>query len=179
MSWESTVPYYQQINAGVRQRLGELHSAPLVLFSVDFSPLAELQKEGVGMRSPDPVSPILFPPDPVPIEAARAVSRRDAVRQAHGPELAEGRSRRESRICKSAFKSAFCGKAARTDLPPSASFCRRLRPAGARHGERSTAPSLTCPFPSGKGQVRDGATDLLRVPGACRPKPTAKAGTWR
>lgn len=43
MSWESTVPYYRQINEGVRERLGGLHSAPMVLLSVDFAPLAEMQ----------------------------------------------------------------------------------------------------------------------------------------
>ncbi len=36
MSWESTVPYYRLINEGIKQRLGGLHSAKLVLYSVDF-----------------------------------------------------------------------------------------------------------------------------------------------
>ena len=36
MSWESTVPYYRIINETVRDRLGGLHSAELVLLSVDF-----------------------------------------------------------------------------------------------------------------------------------------------
>ncbi|HEY3808527.1 MAG TPA: amino acid racemase [Steroidobacteraceae bacterium] len=40
LSWESTVPYYTLINQGVRHRLGGLHSAQLVLYSVDFEQVA-------------------------------------------------------------------------------------------------------------------------------------------
>ena len=36
MSWESTVTYYQLINRAVRERLGGLHSAKIVLWSVEF-----------------------------------------------------------------------------------------------------------------------------------------------
>jgi len=36
MSWESTVPYYRLINEAVRDRLGGLHSARIILYSVDF-----------------------------------------------------------------------------------------------------------------------------------------------
>jgi aspartate racemase len=43
MSWESTAHYYRVINEAVRDRLGGLHSAPIVLHSVDFAPIAELQ----------------------------------------------------------------------------------------------------------------------------------------
>ncbi len=46
MSWESTVPYYRQINATVRERLGGLHSARLVLYSVDFHDIERLQHAG-------------------------------------------------------------------------------------------------------------------------------------
>lgn len=46
MSWESTLPYYRQINEGVRERLGGLHSARLVLYSVDFADIEHLQHEG-------------------------------------------------------------------------------------------------------------------------------------
>jgi aspartate racemase len=46
MSWESTVPYYRQINEGVRQQLGGLHSAKLVLYSVDFHQIERLQQDG-------------------------------------------------------------------------------------------------------------------------------------
>ncbi len=45
MSAESTSVYYQTINRLVRERLGGLHSAELVLWSLDFAPLAELQSK--------------------------------------------------------------------------------------------------------------------------------------
>lgn len=44
MSWESTLPYYRWINEAVRQRLGGLHSARLVLYSVDFQQIEQLQQ---------------------------------------------------------------------------------------------------------------------------------------
>ncbi len=46
MSWESTAIYYQFANEIVRDRLGGLHSAPLLLSSVDFAVVAELQSSG-------------------------------------------------------------------------------------------------------------------------------------
>lgn len=46
MSWESTVPYYRQINELVKQRLGGLHSARVVLYSVDFHDIERLQHAG-------------------------------------------------------------------------------------------------------------------------------------
>ena len=46
MSWQSTIPYYRIINETVQERLGGLHSAPLLLCSVDFQPLEELQRRG-------------------------------------------------------------------------------------------------------------------------------------
>ena len=46
MSWESTLLYYRLLNQGVATRLGGLHSARLVLHSVDFAPLAALQAAG-------------------------------------------------------------------------------------------------------------------------------------
>lgn len=46
MSWESTLPYYRQINEAIRQRLGGLHSARLVLYSVDFHEIERLQHSG-------------------------------------------------------------------------------------------------------------------------------------
>jgi aspartate racemase len=46
MSWESTVPYYRTINETVRQRLGGLHSAKIVLYSVDFHEIEEMQRGG-------------------------------------------------------------------------------------------------------------------------------------
>ncbi len=46
MSFESTTIYYQAINEAVRARLGGLHSAEIALRSVDFQPIADLQKAG-------------------------------------------------------------------------------------------------------------------------------------
>lgn len=46
MSWESTALYYQQLNQLVRTKLGGLHSAELLLRSVDFAPIAAMQKSG-------------------------------------------------------------------------------------------------------------------------------------
>jgi len=46
MSWESTQFYYQQINRAVRERLGGLHSAKILLHSVDFAPIEQLQHAG-------------------------------------------------------------------------------------------------------------------------------------
>lgn len=46
MSWESTIPYYRLINEYVKQRLGGLHSARLLLYSVDFQEIERLQHAG-------------------------------------------------------------------------------------------------------------------------------------
>ncbi|EIL96339.1 aspartate racemase [Rhodanobacter thiooxydans LCS2] len=46
MSWESTVSYYREINEAVKQQLGGLHSATLVLFSVDCHEIEQLQHAG-------------------------------------------------------------------------------------------------------------------------------------
>ena len=46
MSWESSVLYYQWINRGIRDRCGPLHSARLLLDSVDFSEVVAWQREG-------------------------------------------------------------------------------------------------------------------------------------
>lgn len=43
MSWESTAIYYRRLNELVRERCGGLHSAELLLRSVDFAPVAALQ----------------------------------------------------------------------------------------------------------------------------------------
>jgi aspartate racemase len=46
MSWESTALYYREINEAVKDRLGGLHSAKLILLSVDFAEIAALQRAG-------------------------------------------------------------------------------------------------------------------------------------
>ena len=45
MSWESTVPYYQLINEYVKKELGGLHSAKIVLYSVEFDEIEKCQSE--------------------------------------------------------------------------------------------------------------------------------------
>jgi len=46
MSWESSQLYYRLINQGVQQRLGGLHSAQMLIYSVDFAPIEQLQHCG-------------------------------------------------------------------------------------------------------------------------------------
>lgn len=46
MSWESSAHYYRILNAETATRLGGLHSAPVMLHSVDFAPVAALQSAG-------------------------------------------------------------------------------------------------------------------------------------
>ena len=53
MSWESTVSYYQAINRGVNARLGGLHSAPLIISSVDFAHIEQLQHKGEWDKTAD------------------------------------------------------------------------------------------------------------------------------
>ncbi len=46
MSWESTIPYYRIVNEIVKERLGGLHSAKVILYSVDFSEVERMQRFG-------------------------------------------------------------------------------------------------------------------------------------
>lgn len=46
MSCESTAHYYARLNERVREALGGLHSAEMVMWSVDFAPIAQMQAEG-------------------------------------------------------------------------------------------------------------------------------------
>lgn len=46
MSWESTVSYYQMINRGLNAKLGGFRSAKLLLSSVDFAVIEQLQRAG-------------------------------------------------------------------------------------------------------------------------------------
>lgn len=46
MSWESTIPYYRLINEGIKAHLGGLHSASLLLRSVDFHEIEACQSAG-------------------------------------------------------------------------------------------------------------------------------------
>ncbi|WLD94656.1 aspartate/glutamate racemase family protein [Alkalihalobacillus sp. AL-G] len=46
MSWESSLEYYRVINEEVKKRLGGLHSAKCILYSVDFDEIERYQSEG-------------------------------------------------------------------------------------------------------------------------------------
>lgn len=46
MSWESSAEYYRLINEAVKEQLGSLHSAQLLLYSVDFAEIERLQHAG-------------------------------------------------------------------------------------------------------------------------------------
>ncbi|MEW2392927.1 aspartate/glutamate racemase family protein [Streptomyces venezuelae] len=53
MSWESSAEYYRLLNELVRERLGGLHSARCVLYSVDFAEIERLQVRGEWERAGD------------------------------------------------------------------------------------------------------------------------------
>ena len=46
MSWESTASYYQIINDAIKQQLGGLNSAKIILHSVNFHEIEQLQHQG-------------------------------------------------------------------------------------------------------------------------------------
>ena len=69
MSWESTIPYYRLINEGVKQRLGGLHSASLLLHSVDFHDIEACQSRGEWDKAGEMLA-----------EAALGLERAGAVR---------------------------------------------------------------------------------------------------
>jgi aspartate racemase len=46
MSWESSAHYYRVLNQETARHLGGLHSAPVILHSVDFAPIAQMQADG-------------------------------------------------------------------------------------------------------------------------------------
>ena len=51
MSWESTVTYYKIINECVKERIGGLHSAKILLYSVDFAEIERCQAAGEWDKS--------------------------------------------------------------------------------------------------------------------------------
>ena len=51
MSWESTVTYYKIINETIKEKLGGLHSAKCILYSVDFQEIEECQANGNWKKS--------------------------------------------------------------------------------------------------------------------------------
>tara|TARA_B100001059_G_scaffold61828_1_gene57604 strand:+ start:126451 stop:126771 length:321 start_codon:yes stop_codon:yes gene_type:complete len=48
MSWQSTIPYYRIINETVKQQLGGLHSAKVILYSVNFAEIEQMQRAVSG-----------------------------------------------------------------------------------------------------------------------------------
>jgi len=64
MSWESTAEYYRIINEAVKESLGRLHSAKIVMYSVDFEEVEQLQHQGRWEKATD-----------VMIDAAKRVER--------------------------------------------------------------------------------------------------------
>lgn len=58
MSWESTVSYYQIINEKTKELLGGLHSAKVLLYSVDFAEIEEYQSKGEWDKSAKSLSDI-------------------------------------------------------------------------------------------------------------------------
>jgi len=60
MSWESTITYYQQINKQINEALGGLHSAQILLASVDFEAIEACQKNNEWEKSGE----ILAMPNP-------------------------------------------------------------------------------------------------------------------
>lgn len=53
MSWESTASYYSAINQGIKNRLGGLHSAKIILNSVDFAEIEKRQHQGAWDETAD------------------------------------------------------------------------------------------------------------------------------
>jgi aspartate racemase len=51
MSWESTVTYYKIVNEVIKEKLGGLHSAKVLLYSVDFQEIEECQAKGEWDKS--------------------------------------------------------------------------------------------------------------------------------
>ena len=56
MSWESTVTYYRIINETVKEKLGGLHSAKILMYSVDFEEIERCQASGEWGRSAEILS---------------------------------------------------------------------------------------------------------------------------
>lgn len=56
MSWESTIPYYTIINQSIHDTLGGLHSAKIILYSVEFDEIETCQSCGDWQRSADILS---------------------------------------------------------------------------------------------------------------------------
>ena len=51
MSWESTISYYSIINEYIKEKLGGLHSAKIILYSVEFDEIEKCQSSGSGIKA--------------------------------------------------------------------------------------------------------------------------------
>lgn len=69
MSWESTVTYYQEINRRYQEHCGGHHSAPVLLYSLDFAPIEAMQRSGDWAGTAE-----------ILISAAQALERAGATR---------------------------------------------------------------------------------------------------
>ena len=80
MSWESTLPYYRLINQGIRERLGGLRSARLVLYSVDFQPIEQHMRSDQWESAGSELAMLIGPQDTsVPLFDTTALHAQAAV----------------------------------------------------------------------------------------------------
>ncbi|SDN05438.1 aspartate racemase [Fictibacillus solisalsi] len=56
MSWESSAEYYRMVNEEIKRRLGGLHSAKCILYSVDFQEIERYQSEGAWQKAGEVLS---------------------------------------------------------------------------------------------------------------------------
>lgn len=54
MSWESSAEYYRMINEEIKKKLGGLHSAKCILYSVNFNEIEHYQSEGAWEKQVQP-----------------------------------------------------------------------------------------------------------------------------
>ena len=82
MSWQSTALYYREINEGIKEKLGALHSAEIILNSVDFEKIERLQQKGdweatadILGKSARSVGTLVFPKNTAPAALKRLTAR--------------------------------------------------------------------------------------------------------
>jgi aspartate racemase len=124
MSWESSAAYYEGLNKGVQERLGGLHSARIVMDSVDFAEVTALQERDAW----DEIGALLA-------DSARRLT-------AAGADMVL--------ICSATFHLAYDAVAAAVDVPVlhlADVLAERCKAAGmAKVGFLSTAFTMTHPF---------------------------------
>ena len=92
MSWESSALFYDLLNRGAAERLGGLHSARVLMSSVDFAEIEELQRTGDWDRAGEVLADEAEEPRGGRCRAARALHQHDA----QGGAGDRGRDRRTS-----------------------------------------------------------------------------------